>query len=86
MDWGSAVYAMRNGAHVFRSSDGRQELLTPTDELTPPVYVMSYEPIFLAAAWSVEDEPVLVFCGLYSKTMFVPDDAHRAAIDWEIVE
>lgn len=86
MDWCSAVDLMCNGAHVRRVIDNGRNILSAGDNLNPPIYVMSHEPIFLAAAWSVEDKPVLVFCGLYSKTTFVPDDAHRAAIDWEIVE
>ncbi|MES2910600.1 MAG: hypothetical protein V4718_04380 [Pseudomonadota bacterium] len=40
----------------------------------------------LMHAWTADEKPALVFMGSSSKCLFVPDDEHRAAVDWVIEE
>lgn len=83
MDWKAAVECMKNGAHVQRACEqGRKRVDFGDDEV---VHVCGQEPCFLAAAWTADDRPVLVFRGSYSKVDFVPEDEHRSAKDWVVV-
>ena len=49
-----------------------------------PIMESGQEGCRLMHAWTVDEKPVLVFMGSSSKCLFVPDDEHRAATDWEL--
>jgi hypothetical protein len=86
MIWREAVDAMRAGKHVRRASEVTRKLIDGGDGLNPPIYDCGTEGCFLAAAWSVDDRPVSVFMGSWSKVPFVPGDEHMQATDWIEVE
>jgi hypothetical protein len=86
MKWVDAVEAMKAGKHVRRASESKRTLLQPRDDLTTPVYDCGISPAFLAAAWTEDEAPVRVFMDSWSKTLFVPDDEHRTATDWMVVD
>jgi hypothetical protein len=81
MDWLSAVALMRKGKHVCRASQQKKTLIGHTPNNTP-IYDCGTESIFLAAAWTVDNQAVFVFMGSESKTMFLPMDHHTEATDW----
>jgi hypothetical protein len=80
MPWSDAVAAMRAGHDVRRLGEAKEE------GLAAGVTFVGAEPIRLAAAWSTDDTPCLVFVGAWSRVLFVPGDEDRAATDWAITE
>lgn len=95
MNWPQAVEAMKAGHAVRRASESVRRLIDPgTPELQgehwrdglehAPVWESGQEGCRLMHAWTVEEKPALVFMGSSSKCLFVPEDEHRNATDWEI--
>ena len=80
MTWEEAIDAMRQGAHVRRSSESTRTLMGHSGGV--PIYDCGTEACFLAYAWTDDGRPVRVFCGSGSKAMFVPDSDQRLATDW----
>lgn len=88
MTWAQAVEAMRGGAYVRRASDMylKRVYLDGEDESDTPIYESGQEGCYLAHAWTADEKPAQVFMGAPSKVLFVPDDEHRSATDWVVVE
>ena len=82
MNWSQAIAAMKRGAHVHRASEQKRERIGDSGGI--PVYDCGTEDMRLAAAWSVEGAPVMVFQGVGSKALFVPEAEDMEATDWEI--
>lgn len=82
MNWAEAVEQMRRGHTVHRASEQQRALISEPGESA--IYECGTEGVRLAAAWSVDDAPVFVFQGAGSKVMFVPEDHHKEALDWEV--
>lgn len=82
MNWAEAVQAMKRGHHVHRASKQQRKLIGHSDGV--PIYECGTEAMRLAAAWTSDGIPVLVFQGAGSKVMFVPEQDDMAANDWEI--
>lgn len=88
---------MRGGAIVRRKSETYRRVIDAGNpELQgehwrdgnehAPVIETGQEGCYLMHAWTDEERPVRIFCGASSKCPFVPDDEHRGATDWIIVE
>jgi hypothetical protein len=95
MNWNEAVAAMRQGHIVRRKSEMWRKVIEPTttgeDEDGHPwssagIQETGQEGSILAHAWTADEKPVQVFMGASSKCLFVPDDEHRGATDWIVVE
>jgi hypothetical protein len=84
MNWTEAVAAMKAGHHVHRASQQQRKLIGHSDGV--PMYDCGTEATRLAAAWTEEGKPVMVFQGASSKAMFAPEDDDMAATDWEIAQ
>jgi len=84
MNWVEAVAAMKNGRHVHRASQQQRKLIGHSEGV--PIYECGTEPTRLAAAWTDDGKPVMVFQGAGSKAMFAPEDEDMAATDWEIAK
>lgn len=84
MNWANAVHAMKRGAHVIRSSEQTRKLIGHSGGV--PVYECGAEAMRLVSAWTADDAPVMVFQGVGSKVMFVPDEEHMSATDWVVEE
>lgn len=83
MNWSQAVAAMLRGHNVVRASEQKRQLVgTAPDGL--PIYDCGTEPRCVAAAWTTDDRPVMVFQGAETRTLFIPEDEERSATDWEI--
>lgn len=82
MNWSEAVEAMKKGHHVHRKSEQKRELIGNSDGI--PIYECGMEASRLVAAWTVDGQSVLVFQGAGSKCMWIPDEEHMSATDWEI--
>ena len=82
MNWAQAVEAMRQGHCVARKSE-RYIRFVETPHGT--VGVMGMEPVRLAAAWTSDDKPALVFQGVQSQELFIPEEPLTSADDWTIV-
>jgi len=82
MNWREAVKAMRAGNAVRRISETYRKRIGESGGV--PIFECGTEPCRLAAAWTDDERPVSIFQGTESKQLFVPDDEHRAATDWEI--
>lgn len=78
MNWEEAVEAMRSGKTVRRRSEAWQK------RIADDIVESGEEGCRLMHAWSVDETPVLVFVGAWSKAHFVPDGEHRSATDWEV--
>ncbi len=83
MNFSEAVSAMKSGSHVHRASQQKRELLSENDGV--PIYECGTEPMRLAAAWTDDGRPVMVFQGVGSKALFAPEQDDMEANDWEIV-
>lgn len=95
MNWNEAVSMMKAGHAVRRASESWTKIIDPgrpdlQDEHWrdgiehAPVIESGQEGCKLMHAWTVDEKPVQVFMGSSSKCLFVPDDEHRSATDWEI--
>ncbi len=91
MTWAEAVEAMKKGHDVRRASESYSKLIEEAAEIkgmealgAHPAYVEGQEACRLARAWSADEQPVLVFQGVVSGALFVPDSDHRNATDWII--
>lgn len=95
MNWHQAVQLMKLGHAVRRTSDCTVRVIDPGNpELQgehwrdgiehAPIVESGQEGCKLMHAWTVDEKPVQVFMGSSSKCLFVPDDEHRDATDWEI--
>ncbi len=95
MNGGEAVETMRAGHAVRRRSESWTKVLhAGNPELQgehwrdgiehAPVIESGQEGCRLMHAWTVDEKPALVFMGSSSKCLFVPEDEHRNATDWEI--
>lgn len=82
MNWTEAVAAMKRGKHVYRAGERKRELIGHSDSV--PIYDCGTEDMRLAAAWTDDGRPVLVFQGSGSKALFVPEAEDMAATDWKI--
>lgn len=87
MTWAQAVEAMKRGAIVRRACDCYSILVDEGDPDSDdirrfPVYESGQEGCFLAHAWTVDEKPALVFMGVSSKCLFVPEFEHTSAVDW----
>ena len=96
MNWTEAVAAMREGHVVRRKSEiwvktidaGQPELQGDhwRDGVEhAPIFESGQEGMRLMHAWTPDETAVLVFMGADSKCLCVPDDEHRSATDWIIV-
>ncbi len=81
MKWTEAVEAMKRGHHVHRASQQQRKLLGHSDGV--PIYECGTEPTRLAAAWTDDGRPVMVFQGVGSKALFAPETDDTEATDWE---
>ena len=84
MNWEKAIAAMKAGHHVHRTSQQQRKQIGSSDGV--PIYECGTESTRLAAAWTTEGNPVMVFQGAGSKAMFAPEEEDMAATDWEISE
>jgi hypothetical protein len=82
MNWIEAVDAMKRGHHVHRKSQQQRKLIGHSDGV--PIYECGTETTRLAAAWTDDGRPVLVFQGAGSKALFAPETDDTEATDWEI--
>lgn len=82
MNWTEAVEAMKAGHHVHRASEQKRELIGDNGGI--PIYDCGTEAMRLAAAWTDQGTPVLVFQGAGSKALFIPEADDMAATDWTI--
>ena len=82
MDFKDAVSAMKSGSHVHRTSQQKRELLS--ENYGVPIYECGTEPMRLAAAWTDDCRPVMVFQGVHSQVLFIPEPDDEASDDWEI--
>lgn len=82
MNWSEAIEAMKAGKHVRRRADAEF-----TERWINGVKVRYFgeEAMCLRAAWTVDNQPVQVFCGSESRCLFVPEAHHVEADDWEVV-
>lgn len=80
MNWAEAVQTMRKGQPVHRTSQVWRVQVGEAGGL--PVFDCGREACMLAAAWTDDERPVMVFRGAESGVLFVPDDEDRAAEDW----
>jgi hypothetical protein len=96
MTWDQAVRAMRDGHIVRRKGEMWVRVIEEAREAEPDeddhewsmagIRETGQEGCYLAHAWTHDEKPVQVFMGASSKCLFVPDDEHRSARDWVIVE
>jgi hypothetical protein len=95
MNWRDAVEIMKLGHPVRRASEAVTRVIDPgcpdmqgehwRDGIEyAPILESGQEGCRLMHAWTVDEKPVMVFMGSSSKCLFVPDDEHRTATDWEI--
>lgn len=88
MNWNQAVELMKLGNAVRRKSESVLTLIDAggeNDDMDDaPIYESGQEGCRLMHAWTVDEKPALVFMGSGSKCLFVPEDEHRNATDWEI--
>lgn len=84
MNWTEAVEAMKKGHHVHRTSEQKRELVGRSDGV--PIYDCGTEATRLAAGWTDDGRPVMVFQGVGSKAMFAPEADAMEATDWEIAK
>lgn len=83
MNWTEAVTAMKAGQRVQRASEQGRKLLD--ENAGTPIYECGQEPCMLAHAWSAGEQAVMVFRGVHSGELFVPESEHREAEDWVYV-
>lgn len=76
MNWTEAVAMMQEGFVMQRA--GEQAF-----HKDGQILERGEEPCMLAHAWTVDEKPVLVFCGAISRKLFVPGSEHTGALDWE---
>jgi hypothetical protein len=83
MNWTEAVEAMKTGKTVRRVSESvrRRE----GDAGGIPIFATGNEPCNLEPACTADGEQVLVFRGDWSRVLFAPSDADKAADDWIVV-
>jgi hypothetical protein len=89
MNWNEAMEAMREGHAVRRASEKRQKTIDPGDAEAggmagAAIVESGQEGCRLMHAWTADEKPAMIFMGSMSKCLFVPDDEHRGATDWEI--
>lgn len=82
MNWSEAVAAMKVGKPVQRASEQTRKLIGHSDGI--PIYECGEEACMLAHAWTDDERPVMVFRGVGSGQLFVPESEHREATDWVI--
>lgn len=80
MNWNEAVEAMRRGKVVRRVSESVRT------KIAPDIIETGREPTMLAHAWTVDEQPALIFQGAWTKVLFVPDSDCREATDWVVME
>jgi hypothetical protein len=86
MNWDEALKAMKRGAYVRRKSQMYERDIT--DQMPEGfddddrVVEQGEEGCHLAAAWTVDNKPVMVFMGASSRYPFIPEDCHTYATDW----
>lgn len=78
MNWAEAVAAMRAGHTVRRRSEMWRH------QIADDIFENGEEGMRLMHAWTADEAPALIFVGALSKVLFVPEDEHRSATDWEI--
>lgn len=87
MTWAEAIEAMKRGSYVRQKSqmyrrDITNEMKHPEEYEDCRVVESGEEGCFLAAAWTVDNRPVLVFMGASSRYPFIPEPHHMEATDW----
>ena len=80
MTWDEAVTVMRRGGIVRRVSESVRKLIDDGGGI--PIFEAGTEPCKLAHAWTVDEKPVQVYMGAWSKEMLMPCDEMRGATDW----
>lgn len=86
MTWDEAIEAMKRGSYVRRKSQMYQRDITDEMDISGAfegcrVVEEGEEGCFLAAAWTVNNQPVYVFMGA-CRYPFIPEPHHMEANDW----